>query len=118
MYMIDLVDAYVYKTSYHYIEQCGIRYNPRHTSEVTDEELDIRNPLDDGTSWAEGVLNIPQLEPVCICYPLHDLFSHKPYSIPDILRMNDFWVEAHLVCQHIVEQDGTRYRPYANDSAD
>ena len=110
-YMIDLVDAYVYETSYHYIEQCHISYNPRHTPEVTDEELDIRNPLDDGTSWAEDVLHIPQLESVCICYPLHDLFSHKPYSVPDILRMNDFWVEAHLRCQHIVSQDGTRYCP-------
>lgn len=110
-YMIELVDAYVYETSYHYIEQCRISYNPRHTPEVTDEELDIRNPLDDGTSWAEGVLRIPQLESVCICYPLHDLFSHKPYSVPDILRMNDFWTEAHLHCQHIVSQDGTRYCP-------
>lgn len=110
-YMIELVDAYVYETSYHYIEQCHISYNPRHTPEVADEELDIRNPLDDGTSWAEGVLCIPQLESVCICYPLHDLFSHKPYSVPDILRMNDFWTEAHLHCQHIVSQDGTRYCP-------
>ena len=110
-YMIELADAYVYETSYHYIEQCHISYNPRHTPEVTDEELDIRNPLDDGTSWAEGVLCIPQLESVCICYPLHDLFSHKPYSVPDILRMNDFWTEAHLHCQHIVSQDGTRYCP-------
>ena len=110
-YMIELVDAYVYETSYHYIEQCHISYNPRHTPEVTDEELDIRNPLDDGTSWAESVLCIPQLESVCICYPLHDLFSHKPYSVPDILRMNDFWTEAHLHCQHIVSQDGTRYCP-------
>ena len=117
-YMIDLVDAYVYETSYHYIEQCHISYNPRHTPEVTDEELDIRNPLDDGTSWAEGVLWIPQLESVCICYPLHDLFSHKPYSVPDILRMNDFWVEAHLRCQHIVSQDGTRYCPYADGLSD
>lgn len=110
-YMIELADAYVYETSYHYIEQCHISYNPCHTPEVTDEELDIRNPLDDGTSWAEGVLCIPQLESVCICYPLHDLFSHKPYSVPDILRMNDFWTEAHLHCQHIVSQDGTRYCP-------
>ena len=118
-YMIDLVDAYVYETSYHYIEQCHISYNPRHTPEVTDEELDIRNPLDDGTSWAEGVLRIPQLESVCICYPLHDLFSHKPYSVPDILRMNDFWTEAHLHCQHIVSQDGTRYcPPYGKEASE
>ena len=48
---------------------------------------------------------------VVVCHAVHDICTHKPYSIPDLLRLNDFWVEAHLVCQHIIDQNGKRYNP-------
>ena len=39
---------------------------------------------------------------------MHNLSGHMGYSLPDILRLNDFWAEAHLTLQNITEQDGTR----------
>ena len=50
-----------------------------------------------------------ELEHIVVCHAVHDICTHKPYSIPDLLRLNDFWVEAHLVCQHIIDQNGKRY---------
>jgi hypothetical protein len=34
------------------------------------------------------------------------LNKHKPYSIPDILRMNDFYIEVAVKHQHFANQKG------------
>lgn len=51
--------------------------------------------LDDGSrwSWAEGCLDVPQFESIGVCYAVHDLCTHKNYSIPDLLRMRSFSVQ-------------------------
>ena len=54
---------------------------------------DERNNLDDGQTWAEGPLCIPQLEHICVCYLTHALCTHLPYSIPDLLRMTTYTCE-------------------------
>lgn len=41
---------------------------------------------------------------------LHDLCLHKNYSIPDAIRLNDFWAEAKLVAQSITTQTGERVK--------
>jgi hypothetical protein len=46
--------------------------------------------LDDGQTWAEGPLRIPQLDHLCICYAVHALCTHMNYSIPDLLRMTTY----------------------------
>lgn len=56
---------------------------------------DIYN-LDDGTSWAEGPLHIPQFEHICICYLVHALCTHIDYSIPDLLRMTTYGYDYQL----------------------
>ena len=76
--------------------------------DMSDKELGFKNSLDDGTTWAEGVLRHPAFKHICICHAVHDICTHKSYSIPDLLRMNDFWCEVKVVHQHIVEQDGSR----------
>ena len=88
------------------IESTSILYNPKHNPNITDEELECIDTLNDGQTWAEGCLQIPEFKSICICYAVHDICLHKHYSIPDLLRMNDFWVEAQLTCQHIVNQSG------------
>lgn len=45
-----------------------------------------------------------------ISYALHDLCWHKEYSIPDAIRLNDFWAEAKLVAQSITTQTGERVK--------
>ena len=43
-------------------------------------------------SWAEGCLDVSQFEDIGVCYAVHDLCTHKNYSVPDLLRMKSFSV--------------------------
>ena len=52
--------------------------------------------LDDGTTWAEGPLCIPQFDHICVCYLVHELCTHKNYSIPDLLRMTTYHYDYQL----------------------
>ena len=51
--------------------------------------------LDDGSrwSWAEGCLDVPQFDSIGVCYAVHDLCTHKNYSVPDLLRIRSFSVQ-------------------------
>ena len=51
------------------------------------------NKLDDGLTWAEEPLRIPQFEHICICYLVHAICTHLHYSIPDLLRMTTYTCE-------------------------
>ena len=51
------------------------------------------NKLDDGLTWAEGPLRIPQFEHICVCYLVHAICTHLHYSIPDLLRMTTYICE-------------------------
>ncbi len=50
--------------------------------------------LDDSSrwSWAEGCLDVPQFEGIGVCYAVHDLCTHKNYSVPDLLRLRSYSV--------------------------
>ena len=75
------------------IEQCRC-YLSEYRPEMSSKELRLTDDLNDGTTWYESVQPAAdKLSHLCICHAIHDLSDHKPYSIPDILRMNDFWVE-------------------------
>lgn len=66
--------------------------------------------FDDGVSWNEPPFyGHPEFDDIIICHAMHNLSGHMLYSIPDILRLNDFWAEVHLTFQSITTQDGTRY---------
>ena len=110
-YMIELIYHLLedYNRGLPEIEECSCNYSPKHTSDMTDEQLQCVDVWDDGVTWAEGHLRRPELKHIIVCHAVHDICTHKPYSIPDLLRLNDFWVEAHLVCQHIIDQNGKRY---------
>ena len=56
--------------------------------------------LDDGTTWAEGCLVLPQFEDIIVCHAVHDICTHKNYSIPDLLRITSY-----TICHTI---DGTK----------
>ena len=67
-------------------------------------------PLDDCVSWYEYPFNrFPEFKDFIICYAVHDLTDHKLYSIPDLLRLNDFWSEVEFKVQSITNQDGQHY---------
>ena len=92
------------------IEECRCYLSPSdYRPEMSSKELGLTDDLNDGTTWYESVQPAAdKLSYICICHAIHDLSDHKPYSIPDILRMNDFWVEVTVKHQLIVEQDGSR----------
>lgn len=69
---------------------------------------DITNDLDDGTTWAEAYMRHPKLDHLVICHAVHDICTHKNYSIPDLLRMNTFEVSVDIKIQQIEDQDGAR----------
>lgn len=67
-------------------------------------------PLDDGKSWNEYPFSgRHEFDDIVICHAVHQLTDHQLYSIPDLLRLNDFWAEAKLTIQSITEQNGTRF---------
>ena len=58
----------------------------------TDKELGMVNELDDDETWAEGWLRSPKLDHIVMCHAIHDLATHRAFSIPDVLRLNDFQI--------------------------
>ena len=66
--------------------------------------------LDDGESWIEYPFNDKEFDSLIICHAVHDLCDHKLYSIPDLLRLNDFWAEVKLEVQSITDQNGFRHK--------
>ena len=87
------------------IVECHIGYKETHTLSMSNEELDCYDHWDDGVSWNEGELNRKELEHICICYAMHVICVHNEYSLPDLLRLNDFWIEALVKCQHFASQN-------------
>lgn len=84
-----------------------------------DEEEALKaneDKLDDGTTWADGRhLHHEAFNDICICYAVHAICTHLPYSIPDLLRMDDFYVCVKLEYQHEVSEQ--RYRGWAEEEA-
>lgn len=94
--MIDIIHTCNYGTYWECIE----RISP------------YSHTLDDGQSWNEPPFyGRPEFDNIIICHAMHNLSDHMLYSIPDILRLNDFWAEVHLTFQSITTQNGTRYIP-------
>ena len=80
----------------------------RYTAGMTDGELGCANDMDDGTTWGEAWLRIPPLEHICICHALHALVTHMNWSIPDVLRINNYKIEVTFTVQQYSDQDRNR----------
>ena len=102
-YMITLING---MQDVENIVECHIGYKETHTSSMNDKDLDCYDRWDDGISWNEGQLNRKELEHICICYATHVICVHNEYSLSDLLRLNDFWVEVQFKCQHFIFQKG------------
>lgn len=69
-------------------------------SSMSDKELGIENELDDGTSWAEACLHDERLSHIVFCYASHAVVTHKDFSIPDYMRMDEYEVKVDIKYQH------------------
>lgn len=68
-------------------------------------ERDEKPWCDDGVSWNEYPFrNNHNFDDILICHAVHDICSHKLYSIPDLLRLNDYWAEVKLTLQKFASQ--------------
>ena len=94
--------------SYDEIERVAI-YPKLVNGKLISDDTEINNRMDDGTTWAEAWLRHPKLDHLIVCHAVHDICTHKNYSIPDLLRMNTFEVTVEIKIQQIEDQDGARY---------
>lgn len=93
--------------SYDEIERVAI-YPKLAEGKLISDDTEIKNDMDDGTTWAEAWLRHPKLDHLIVCHAVHDICTHKNYSIPDLLRMNTFEVSVDIKIQQIEDQDGAR----------
>ena len=100
-----------------YIDKCCVRHNERNTPDMTDKELLAQNFafLVVDTSWDER-LHHDDLKHICFGYAFHSLYTHNPYALADILRINSFDVNVQLVCQRLTDQAGRRYKDITKDN--
>ena len=103
--LLSLIDS-DYK-SYDEIERVAI-YPKLVDGKLIPDNTEIKNDMDDGTTWAQAWLRHPKLDHLIVCHAVHDICSHKNYSIPDLLRMNTFEVSVDIKIQQIEDQDGAR----------
>ena len=103
--LLSLIDS-DYK-SYDEIERVAI-YPKLVNGKLISDDTEINNRIDDGTTWAEVWLRHPKLDHLIVCHSVHDICTHKNYSIPDLLRMNTFEVSVDIKIQQIEDQDGAR----------
>ncbi len=84
------------------IISCRPSYDPdrKSNSSMSDKELGIENELDDGTSWAEAGLHNERLSHIVFCYASHAIVTHKDFTIPDYMRMDEFEVKVDIQYQH------------------
>ena len=103
--LLSLIDS-DYK-SYDEVERVAI-YPKLVNGKLIPDDTEINNRMDDGTTWAEVWLWHPKLDHLIVCHSVHDICTHKNYSIPDLLRMNTFEVSIDIKIQQIEDQDGAR----------
>lgn len=95
--VMDLDDDGYYGSDFHYMVHLtsGLVAGdyPTGSPEI---ERDSWMTVDDGTSWNDGYLYNPAFEGITICHALHTLATTQHYSLPDVIRMDDFVVRVTL----------------------
>ena len=70
---------------------------------------DQTNILDDGKSWKFIVFDRDMFDDRIVGNAPYNLCFWKHYSIPDLVRLNDFWAEVTLTMQSMTTQSGERW---------
>lgn len=88
---------------------CYARQVKNYRPEMSDKDLGCFNYLDsDIDNWAEAWLAIPSLKHIRFCHATHALVSHMNWSIPDVLRINNYKIEVTVTVQQYSDQDRNR----------
>lgn len=95
--VVDLDDDGYYGSDFHYMIHL--------ISELVAGDYQTGSPeieraswqtVEDGTSWKDGSFSDHTFDGIKICHALHTLADIQPYSVPDVLRIDDFVVRATL----------------------
>lgn len=95
--VVDLDDDGYYGSDFHYMIHL--------ISELVAGDYQTGSPeieraswhtIEDGTSWNDASFHDHAFDGIKICHALHTLADIQPYSVPDVLRMDDFVVRATL----------------------
>ena len=92
-----------------------VSFSLSHKPEMPASEFGLDDFMDDGQSWNEAPLNLPEFKDICICHAVHNFCCRKSYSIPDLLRMNDFWIDIKITHQHFEDRAGKRWSHIEED---
>ena len=100
----DLCDAYA---------PCGASFSKSiqkgDKPEMSDKELELDNDMDK-VYHGELKYSAPELEGIEICNAVNEICVYdNGYSIPDLLRMDNFWCEVKAIYQHIRNQNGEKF---------
>ena len=77
--------------------------------EMSDKELELDNDMDK-VYHGELKYSAPELEGIEICNAVNEICVYdNGYSIPDLLRMDNFWCEVKAIYQHIRNQNGEKF---------
>ena len=92
------------------IEWCSGCCQPlEYKAEMSSEELGLIDENNDETSWYKADQPAAdKLKHLCVCHAIHDLSVDKPYSIPDILRMNYFEIRLNVEMEQPVSLNDTQ----------
>ena len=108
--MLEILSEYYEDALMPECASCSVSYKTSHHAQMDAREYGLENYLDDGKTWAEPwPLGRDEFADICICHAVHDLCTHKLYSVPDLLRMNDFWCEVRITHQLLSDRDGRRF---------
>lgn len=72
-------------------------------------DLGKMNMADDGQTWAFPIFGHDVFDNRIVGYGPYCLCDYKNYSIPDLVRLNDFWAEVKLTMQSMTTQSGERW---------
>ncbi|MCM1139313.1 MAG: hypothetical protein NC453_12155 [Muribaculum sp.] len=90
---------------------CSFYFNKHERNIGFEIGPDQTNILDDGKSWKFIVFDRDMFDDRIVGNAPYNLCFWKHYSIPDLVRLNDFWAEVKLTMQSMTTQSGERYIP-------
>lgn len=95
--VVDLDDDGYYGSDFHYmIHLISELVAGDYQTGSPEIERESWNTVEDDTSWNDGSFSDHAYDGITICHALHTLADIQPYSVPDVLRMDDFVVRATL----------------------
>ena len=106
--VLKLDDDHYYGSDFSFMLQAiSLYYDEKHRYNSIIEITPKRENNDDRHNWNISSLKFPNLN---ICYAAYCIVEHYDYSIPDLIRMNDFWAEVKFTEQSITDQKGNRFK--------